>query len=415
MNDPNVADPPPSSFLSGLGVVRVLCVVALGLSAYLLWGSLTGQKLPGCGLESGCGAVTGSRWGYLFRVPVSLPALVLYAAILASTFWLDRVSRPLLRRVLHGFLIASATMLLGAAVWFVGLQLFVIGSICPFCMTAHGCGLGIGLLLLWNTRRNGPDSLGATKKSGPMGGFVLAGLAAVALLIAGQMVDRPQTFAVSSSAHLAERKAPRKIQLHGETFQLDLSDVPVLGSPEAPCVIVHLFDYSCPHCRALHPLMMEAYRNLSNRVAIAALPVPMATNCNRLLKKQIPAHINACAYAYAALAVWRVNPAKMQAFEDWIFAPTPAPAPEAVQAKAMELVGTNQFNQALADPWIKQQLEFNISLYEANYRRYRKDVLPQLMIGTNLVFGSVGSAADLYKLVTAQVDVQSSFSSTDGR
>jgi uncharacterized membrane protein len=413
MNVSNAPAPRPSA-IPGLRIVQVLSSLAFGLSAFLLWGSLTGQRLPGCGLESGCGAVTSTRWAYLFRVPVSLPALALYAGILFATVSVDRATQPSTQRALRRFLAAAGSALLGAAGWFIALQIFVIGAICPFCMAAHGCGLVVGSVLLWSTLRNHAGGAGGTGTSGSGGRFVLAGLSAVALLVAGQIVYRPKTFAVSSSAELAARKVPRKIQLHGGAFQLDLGDVPLLGTPEAPCVIVHLFDYCCPHCRALHPLLMEAYRNMSNRVAIANLPVPMATNCNRLIKRQIPAHINACAYAAAGLAVWRANPAQLQAFDDWIYGLTPPPPPETVQAKAMQLVGTNQFDQALLDPWIRQQLEFNISLFETNYRRYHRDVLPQLMIGTNLVFGDIHSVGELYKLISVQLEAPRMGGATNG-
>ena len=229
---------------------------------------------------------------------------------------------------------------------------------------------------------------------------------AVEGVVAGQIVERPKTFSVTSSQQLASRKTPRKLQLDGENLQLDLSNVPVHGSPDAPCIIVHLFDYSCSHCRALHPILMEACRNLSNQVAVASLPVPMATNCNPLLKRVIPAHINACAYAYCGLAVWHANPAKLQDFDDWIFAPKLPPTPEAVRAEAMRLVGTNELERAIGDPWVKQQIDFDIGLYKANYLRYRKDVLPELIIGTNLVTGTIANVNDLYKLLAVQFDLK---------
>jgi hypothetical protein len=85
-------------------------------------------------------------------------------------------------------------------------------------------------------------------------------------------------------------KSKRVLELHGDLFQLDLNEVPLMGPVDAPAWIVHLFDYSCPHCRALTPDLVRACRELSNQLAVASLPMPLATNCNPLLKESIPAH-----------------------------------------------------------------------------------------------------------------------------
>lgn len=175
-----------------------------------------------------------------------------------------------------------------------------------------------------------------------------------------------------------------------------------MGSPDAPFVIVHLFDYSCQHCRQLHPVLTRAVLELSNQLAVISLPVPLATNCNRLVKRPIPDHVNACDYAYDGLALWRANPGKLAQFEDWIFGPPRPPAPVDARAEAARLAGGEGLANALSDPWMKQQLDIDIRIYETNYVRYRRSQLPQLMIGTNIISGVVRTTDDLYKLLSAQ-------------
>ena len=75
-------------------MVRLLCGVAFCVSAYLLYGSLTGDRLAGCGPESGCDAVLRSRWAYIFGLPVSLPALMLYLAV-----WVWHIARKMADKV----------------------------------------------------------------------------------------------------------------------------------------------------------------------------------------------------------------------------------------------------------------------------------------------------------------------------
>lgn len=429
----------PEKFLSGFGLVRFFALIASGISIYLLYHSVSGSALPGCGMDSGCGTVMSSRWAYVLGWPVSLPALLLYGFVLGASALLDRGMAPRYHRQIEGLLVFAATALILAAIWFIGLQLFVIYAICPFCMAAHVCGLVVGGILLKRIfglrpgaqRRIEGHPL-ASRPAGWAAQWGGAGLAATAILAAGQIFHQPKSFDVQSvapgtaaavqsspnsltegftpkaapaepaSSWPAGKKLSRTMTLHGGIFNLDMGSVPLMGSPEAPHVIVHLFDYSCEHCRHLHPLLVTVSQALSNQLAIISLPAPLATNCNHLIKRVIPEHTNACEYARVGLAVWRADPSQLPRFEDWIFAPSRPPSPEAVRAEARALVGSNAFERALQDPWIEQQMENGIRILGTNYARYRKGQLPQLMIGSNIVSGVVRRPADLYRLLTNQ-------------
>jgi protein-disulfide isomerase len=424
-------------------------------------------------------------------VPVSLLAILLYVGVLLATFYLPTQQPPLPEsapgplpasqrpKVAKGhrkekavqkehaakqepasvsmalaprrfgcwhFLIFAAVVLVSAAVWFISLQLFVIKAICPFCMTAHACGLALGIQLLAKATypARSPESAGPGRPSGlvPMPAAIrlgLAGLAAVIVLSTAQVVYHPNTYAVQPmatpllltsnlaaknrsttalepSVSLTQRTAApvplkpppphRFIQLADGGFTLDLNDVPLHGSPDAPNVMVHLFDYSCHHCRQLHPVLMETLERLSNQLAIVSLPLPLDSNCNPVIKIPIPDHTNACAYARLGLAVWRANPEKLEAFDDWIFAPPRPPSPEEVRAQAVRLVGTNALTTALSDPWIERELRLGMQLYETNYARYRRSALPELIVGKVIVSGVVPNAAQLYQLLTNHFSVR---------
>ncbi|MCI0533824.1 MAG: hypothetical protein L0Z50_01210 [Verrucomicrobiales bacterium] len=442
---------PGSGLGSGLILVRVFSAVGLTLSAYLLWGSLTQGQLPGCGFESGCNAVLHSRWATWFGLPVSGLALFTYGLILGGTSLLQRSSEPLTQKRVWCVLIAAGATLAAAAVWFISLQLFAVRAICPFCMAAHACGLLVAIVLfaIAPTARSNAPSTSSNRRtiqfaSRPFSFSVataaksaLGGLAAVLVLGAGQIIQPIKTYDVQpiagnalSTTNLAanlegmatfnartnsEASATREtvvarsrriLQLHGDVFSLDLHEVPLHGSPEAKHVLVHLFDYSCKHCRELHPILGEAVHGLSNQVAIVSLPMPLDGKCNPMIKRVLPDHTNACAYARAGLAVWRSNPGKLEEFDDWIFSPERPPEPEAVRAEAMRLVGTNAFAAALRDPWIDQQLNLSIRLYQTNYLRYRQSQLPEMMIGTNLISGVPPNVGVLYRFLAAKLAVQ---------
>jgi uncharacterized membrane protein/protein-disulfide isomerase len=382
-------------------VIRLLCFLAFSLSGYLLYGSLTGERIPGCGMQSGCHSVLVSRWAYVLGLPVSLPAMVLYAAVFGATY--IRAERA------WKFLEISAGILVGAAVYFVLLQVAVIGAICPFCMSAHACGFLAGLLLIrkiasspaasGNPPRNGPrqnPSMAARLRSGP---FVL-GFAAVGLLAIAQSVWAPTTFRVSSSEGIVLRDGDRVLQLHGGAIRIPLREVPLLGSPKAPFVVVHLFDYTCPHCRRFHPVLREVMKSLSNQVAVASLVVPLQKECNPVVR--VTQHTNACELAFAALAVWRAAPGKFEEFDHWLFSTAQPPLPEAAKAKGRELAGTNAFDQVFGDAWSKNHLTSNSDLYATNYYKVRISVLPELMIGTNMISGVVPAADYLERLIRTQ-------------
>ena len=83
-------------------ILLPLCAACLLLASWMLFHSLTGVRLAGCGTGSACDSVTGGPWGYIFgSVPVSLPAAVAYLLlIICISFWgsdpfLDRLLRVL--------------------------------------------------------------------------------------------------------------------------------------------------------------------------------------------------------------------------------------------------------------------------------------------------------------------------------
>src|SRR5262245_6004387 len=91
--------------------LRLLSAAGLALSAYLLWGSLTQDHLPGCGFESGCNVVLHSRWASWFGLPVSGFALLIYGLVFVGTGILQNAGETLIRQRLWSLLIAAAAAL----------------------------------------------------------------------------------------------------------------------------------------------------------------------------------------------------------------------------------------------------------------------------------------------------------------
>ena len=72
-----------------LWLLRLALCIAAGLALFLASLSFSQAGLPpGCGDGSGCADVLTSRWSTVLGLPVSLPAAVVYLAMLASTVWI---------------------------------------------------------------------------------------------------------------------------------------------------------------------------------------------------------------------------------------------------------------------------------------------------------------------------------------
>jgi uncharacterized membrane protein len=104
---------------------------------------LTGQitSVVGCGGEGGCSNVLGSQWSQWFLIPVSAVSACFYLGVIVLTYKLSK-----------SILTMAAFLLIMAAAWFMGLQVFVIKSFCPWCFTTHLIGLLTAGAIFWKAR-----------------------------------------------------------------------------------------------------------------------------------------------------------------------------------------------------------------------------------------------------------------------
>jgi uncharacterized membrane protein len=429
---PDAAKPPTSGWLLW---VRLLLAVAIAGAAYLAWVAIHNGPVAGCGPQSSCDKVLHSRWAYWLDIPVSVPALLVYLALLGATVLLQKRPEPDDERGSWAAIIALSVIVAGAALWFVGLQVFVIKAFCKFCMTAHACGFTAALLCLrhiplaqdtatpmWAT--------GSGKRGVPFTGVAFLaslGLVGVAVLAGGQLLVQkklnvvkefrpqgakgtPTTNYVSPAAALAAQAlqfsaplprlvAPRQLALYGTAFSFKLDAVPMIGSPDATNLIVSLFDYNCTHCRALHRILTETQRQFSNRLGIVCVPMPLSTNCNPFLPAGAHAISNSCEYARLSLAVWRAKPAAFRQFDEWMFTgDKPAPLEQA-REQASQLVGSDRLQAALGDAWVQEQMITGCRLYSTNWITGGDAALPQLVIGEVISSGPLNSVQHLMILL----------------
>jgi len=179
----------------------------------------------------------------------------------------------------------------------------------------------------------------------------------------------------------------RPFKSYGGMVALDLAEVPLIGSETNAHAIISLFDYTCHHCRLMHPVLTEVQGAFRDQLSIISLPMPLDPKCNHTVTQTHPDHSNACAYAHVALALFRANRAKHREFDEWLFTGERPPPMAQTVARAAELVGTNALAQALSDPWVAEQIRFDVAVYEIAYRQQRGQ-MPQLIIGNAVAEGA---------------------------
>ena len=397
-----------------LAVLAGLGLIGLGVSLYLSFVTgVLGVPPAGCGDGSACGEVLGSPWSKLFLLPVSLPATLMYVAMLAALRWVNARSAAA-RCMAWSVLLVGSSTALAAAVWFSYLQLAKIGAVCIYCTVDHLAGVLFGVVTLCLAFGSGKrrSALGEWLpcRTGMEQGHKFAAVGAGVLLAAG--VALGQTFGPmpaparanvnnAADADAVASGMRRSLTLLGGQLKVELPDEPFAGRADAPRVLALMYDYCCPHCKHVHAYLPALREQLGGELAVVFVPTPLGRKCNKHVT-DIPAFFEqGCDLAKLSLAVWRAAPERWPAYDAWLFdvPPKQPRSPEAARAKAIELVGEAALDQALSDPAVDAILQKNIQAYgEAHGGR-----LPMILApGVDPIIGDVYDDQALVDFVNEQ-------------
>lgn len=340
--------------------IRLLSVVAIGIAVYLFSVSLSESGLPaGCGAGSGCAEVLTSRWASVWGVSITVPAMVTYVGILASSF---AAGSTLPHRQTWGWhVLAMLAAVVGiAAVWFIALQALVLKTWCPWCLAEHAVG-GLLTVAIFVFARGHLGGL-------PLTTCVMTGLFSVGLLAAGQAfgpAPKATLIRLPSDRNADSGPGPeRQISVLNGSLPLIVHDEPSLGDPDAKHLVVILFDYCCPHCRETHGHLVEGLQTYPDQYGLVLLPMPLDKLCNSHVEETEPRFKDACELARLALAVWKADRTKYAEFDRWMFEPEAPRLLAEARTKAEALVTREKLAQALADPAIETTIQRNIAAYD---------------------------------------------------
>jgi len=118
-------------------LIVALALIGTLVSVYLTWVHYSGS-LALCIGVGGCEAVQTSRYSMVGPIPVALIGLAGFVAILAAAVLFARGSAGALTPLFA--LSLGATVYVAYLTW---IEIFVLGAICPWCVSVAVCALAI--------------------------------------------------------------------------------------------------------------------------------------------------------------------------------------------------------------------------------------------------------------------------------
>lgn len=373
--------------------VAGLSLLALTLSGYLGWHELAGGAMIGCGGGSPCDLVLSSRWSTVAGAPVIGLAAGVYLAILMASFFVGATTEASVRQLAWRSMLVLVGAVAGSAAWFIVVQKWIVGSICPYCMATHVTGLLLAALVLRQASRQLEPAEKPQRKvidRMPPVGIALAGVGLAGIMAIAQMTIRPPSLYYGGEALAA---AP----------DVDPHNAPLIGSPDAPFLVTLLFDYNCPHCQQLHLMLDEAVRRYRGNLAFILCPTPLNTRCNPYIPRDVDEFKDSCELAKLALAVWVAEPSAFPDFDRWMFSFESGDrwrprSLAAAKAKAVAVVGQAKFDAALTDPRVGRYLQAAIQIYGPTTRG-GNNAVPKLVRGSHWVIPQPNSPEDLISML----------------
>ncbi len=411
--------------------------IAFATSCYLAWAAFTSSAVAGCGGGSvfDCSHVLHSRWSTVLTIPVSVPAIVTHTLIL--TMLMAKSISPRLQQIRWAIIGFASLTASAAAVWFIGIQVFWIEHLCSYCLVAHASALILVGVFLWNR----PIRIQTLAWTAGAATIAVAGLILMQTTSAApqthELINHPNSFESNGAANEDEAtlfdapaSAPkphasylgnvlsgrlsllmnssmllncgltvdaddpkvRSVQVLS-SVKLETHSWPLLGKPDAELVFVELFDYTCEHCQRTHKAIEGARQKLGDRLAIIALPVPLDIKCNSTVKSTDANHLEACAIAKLAIAVWYVDHDKFNEFHNYLFDKKPTHA--VALSKAKELVDAEKLTTTLNGSVPSEYVSKHISLYQ----KAGAGTIPKLMFPKTTSVGAIESTDLMIQLI----------------
>lgn len=203
-----------------------------------------------------------------------------------------------------------------------------------------------------------------------------------------------------------EQPKKRLVSFLGGNLTLDVYRHPLIGSPDAPHVVVEMVSYDCPHCRKTHPLMQKALERYGDQVALLIIPIPLDKDCNSLITDPTILRPGSCGTVRQALAMARLNPTGFGRFHDFLMSGKDKkgndapPSMDKIITKAHTLANADKLREMSRGPEVQRQMEGYVKLF-GKLREQDKSGkslgLPVQILNDTVISGSVEKPEDVFK------------------
>lgn len=349
-------------------LLLTLAAALLVIDTHLVLRSWGHHALGTCGQS--CDAVTRSAYAHLFGIPLGMAAIGAHIALaVIGLFGVPR--RPSLALLLTG-------LVLGAAVYFIGVQAFILKTWCLWCNAAHALGLTLALLV--------SVRVGALRASQ----FLMPSLVALAVAagVVGALAVVPRnteearaSFSVTRLVALSQGR----VQLHDGLFQLDVQDLPHAGNAAAASQIVALTDYSCPHCQRVHRVLEDLLEQSPGQLGVVWLPAYRNEASGRV-------------QGWMA-ALYRANAEAHRELSRELWAGRISPDEATVKAEIARLMHGDDKAVEAQLPWAEKMLALTRDIVTRNQQVIGTADLPQLMLSDEILVGDGGETGSLSRML----------------
>jgi uncharacterized membrane protein len=205
----------------------------------------------------------------------------------------------------------------------------------------------------------------------------------------------------TASSPPAEAAHQRQVKFLGGKLTLDVYKHPLIGSPDAPHIVIEMVSYDCLHCRKMHGMMKDVLARYGDQVALLVMPVPLDRGCNKLITDPTVSHPSACGTARMACGIAKLDPPSFAKFHEFLMTgKEKPPAMGKIVPKAYSLVNGEQLRTLTRGPEIKKQIEGYVDLYgqlQSQSRSGKAFGLPVQILGDKVVSGSIEKPEDIHK------------------
>ncbi|MBQ9172283.1 MAG: vitamin K epoxide reductase family protein [Bacteroidales bacterium] len=348
-------------------VILILSAAGAILSLILTLHALSAIDLIGCSGGSACQSVTSSKWSFVGGIiPVSALSMGLYLVALLCGVYLLFQKDPLVEKTL----VLTASAIMAGSLWFIYLQKFKVGAFCPYCMSAHSCGILLGIITLIAARKD------PQRKKGYPSVPASAGLGLAVLFALFQLLTTP-SYRVSEGSVSSPLPVP------------EITSSPSVGPENAPDKITLLYDYRCSHCRVIHSLLDGAVEHFGGKVAFILCPTPLSSECNPYIPAGEDRFKGSCTLAKLALGLWKKDPGKFRIFDEWLFSYEGDGGwyPRS-EEEASAMAGRLSPGESLDEEWTREYLSAALELFARTTSEGRSGI-PRLVYGNKWVIPEV--------------------------